>query len=101
MTQDTRLQEFKDDVARDAEIGEDHRDAANEDMRFINVPGGMWENFLEDELLNATTTGYTGARSPNRMDAFVFAMTELFPAITREKKETGPISVPKLRRLKR
>lgn len=56
---------------------------------------------LEDELLNATTTGYTGSRSPNRMDAFVFVMTELFPGITREKKEQPPISVPKLRRLKR
>lgn len=47
---ETRLQEFKDDIARDGKIGDEHRDAANEDMRFINVPGGMWENFLEDDF---------------------------------------------------
>ena len=49
-------------------------------------------NDLEDELLNATTTGYTGSTSPNRMDAFVFAMTELFPAITRRKTSAAPIT---------
>ena len=53
---------------------------------------------LEDELLNATTTGYTGARSPNRMDAFVFAMTELFPGMTRPEKKPVKINVPKLKR---
>lgn len=36
---------------------------------------------LEDELLSSTTTGYTGAKSPNRLDAFVFAIIELFPAV--------------------
>jgi len=49
---------------------------------------------LEDELLSSTTTGYTGPKSPNRLDAFVFAMTELFPGMTVEKKEDEPISVP-------
>lgn len=34
---------------------------------------------LEDELLGFTTTGYTGARSPNRADWFIWAMTELMP----------------------
>ena len=50
MTEDARLEEFKADIARDADIGEEHRDAANEDMRFINVPGGMWEGFLDDDF---------------------------------------------------
>lgn len=55
---------------------------------------------LEDELLNSTTTGYRGTRSPNRLDAFVFAMTELFPGLTRpEKKLDKPIVVPNLRRI--
>ena len=36
---------------------------------------------LEDELLSFTTTGYTGARSPNRADWFVWGITELFPSI--------------------
>lgn len=46
------LAEYKLDMQRDADIGEGQRDAANEDMRFINVPGGMWENFLEDDFDN-------------------------------------------------
>lgn len=33
---------------------------------------------LEDELGNFTTAGYVGDRSPNRADALVWAMTELF-----------------------
>jgi len=40
---------------------------------------------LEDELLASTTTGYTGARSPNRLDAFVFVITELFPSVVAPK----------------
>lgn len=42
---------------------------------------------LEDEMLASTTAGYTGARSPNRLDAFVFAMTELFPSVGKKPKE--------------
>ena len=45
-----KLAQFKNDVSSDADVGEEVRDAANEDMRFINVPGGMWEDFLEDEF---------------------------------------------------
>jgi hypothetical protein len=33
---------------------------------------------LEDELCGFTTHGYTGTGSPNRADAFVWAMSELF-----------------------
>lgn len=54
---------------------------------------------LEDELLNSSTSGYTGARSPNRLDAFVFAMTELFPAMTRPVVEPKTLSVPNLQRV--
>lgn len=54
---------------------------------------------LEDELLSFTTTGYTGARSPNRADWFVWGITELFPAMTKPiKVDKPPISVPDLRR---
>lgn len=57
---------------------------------------------LEDELLSSTTTGYTGDRSPNRLDAFVFVMTELFPALTREpEKKRQPITIPNMKRLRR
>ena len=38
---------------------------------------------LEDELSGFTTTGYTGERSPNRADAYVWAISELFPGLTR------------------
>jgi hypothetical protein len=33
---------------------------------------------LEDEMTNFTTAGYRGDRSPNRADALVWALTELF-----------------------
>lgn len=56
---------------------------------------------LEDELLSCTTTGYTGARSPNRLDAYVFIMTELFPGLTKVKKAYEPIVIPDLQRLSR
>lgn len=40
---------------------------------------------LEEELCAFTTTGYTGLKSPNRADALVWAMTELFPGMTKPK----------------
>jgi len=44
---------------------------------------------LEEELCAFTTSGYTGAKSPNRADAFVWAINELFPSVIRlEKKKT-------------
>jgi len=46
---------------------------------------------LEDELMNFTTTGYIGERSPNRADWFVWAFTELFPGIV-----NNPIKAKKL-----
>lgn len=45
---------------------------------------------LEDELCAFSTGGYTGPKSPNRADAHIWALTELFPAmvkVTPEKKE--------------
>lgn len=38
---------------------------------------------LEDELTSMTTNGYLGENSPNRADAFVWAMAELFPGMTK------------------
>jgi hypothetical protein len=34
-----------------------------------------------------TTTGYTGSGSPNRADAFVWLMSELFPGIVKKSRE--------------
>ncbi len=41
---------------------------------------------LEDELAGFSTHGYTGAKSPNRADALIWALAELFPAITAAKQ---------------
>lgn len=41
---------------------------------------------LEDELYSFTTNGYIGEKSPNRADAFIWAMTELFPGMVKEEK---------------
>lgn len=38
---------------------------------------------LEEELTSMTTNGYMGEKSPNRADAFVWAMAELFPGMVR------------------
>lgn len=40
---------------------------------------------LEDELLAFTTTGYSGAKSPNRADAFIWGVYELFPSLINNK----------------
>jgi len=42
---------------------------------------------LEEELSGFTTAGYTGDGSPNRADAFVWAMTALFPGIVAKQDE--------------
>ncbi len=42
---------------------------------------------LEDELSAFTTNGYIGENSPNRADALVWAVSELFPGIIKPRKE--------------
>jgi hypothetical protein len=37
-----------------------------------------------------STTGYTGAGSPNRADAVIWALAELFPAIVAGPKKERP-----------
>jgi hypothetical protein len=41
---------------------------------------------LEEELCSFTTNGYTGSSSPNRADAMIWAMSELFPGIVKEER---------------
>lgn len=50
---------------------------------------------LEDELAAFSTIGYTGPRSPNRADAVIWALTELFPGLVAERK---PKEKPTLKR---
>ncbi len=47
---------------------------------------------LEDELCSFTTAGYTGNTSPNRADAFVWAMSELFPGMIKQDEPEKPES---------
>lgn len=42
------LERFKRDIESDADAMDDQRDKANEDMRFVNVDGGMREDWFED-----------------------------------------------------
>lgn len=56
---------------------------------------------LEDELSAFSTVGYLGEYSPNRADAWVWVLTELFPGVVRAKKgekkfETIPKIAPRL-----
>lgn len=46
---------------------------------------------LEDELTSMTTNGYLGEHSPNRADAFVWAMAELFPGMVKDKPKASGI----------
>lgn len=43
---------------------------------------------LEEELTAFSTNGYMGEQSPNRADALVWALTELFPGIVMPRKQT-------------
>lgn len=53
---------------------------------------------LESELCAFSTTGYTGESSPNRADAMIWAMSELFPGTVNpvNKAFTDPIAYPNL-----
>jgi phage terminase large subunit-like protein len=44
---------------------------------------------LEDELTAFSTFGYMGENSPNRADALIWALAELFPGLIRAPKKTN------------
>jgi hypothetical protein len=50
-------------------------------------------NALEDELCAFSTTGYLGTSSPNRADALIWALAELFPAMVQPRKVVKPVHV--------
>jgi phage terminase large subunit-like protein len=55
-------------------------------------------NDLEEELTAFTTHGYVGGASPNRADALIWALAELFPGVVAGPKQAdGPVSIPGLR----
>lgn len=45
---------------------------------------------LEDELTAFSTAGYTGSGSPNRADALIWALAELFPGLMRKREQEAP-----------
>lgn len=47
---------------------------------------------LEDELCAFSTAGYLGDRSPNRADAMIWGMAELFPGMVKDR-EKKPLSI--------
>ena len=49
---------------------------------------------LENELAAFSTVGYMGEGSPNRADAWVWVLSELFPAMVAEKKKPKASHVP-------
>lgn len=62
----------------------------------VRIVGRM--NQLEEELGGFSTNGYTGARSPNRADAAMWALTELFPGIVKQAKPENKRHVHEIRR---
>jgi hypothetical protein len=42
---------------------------------------------LEEELCGFSTSGYIGEKSPNRADALIWGLTELFPGIVNKRQE--------------
>ena len=53
---------------------------------------------LEDELSGFTTYGYTGDHSPNRADAMIWAMSDLFPELLKEPVQKPQVVLPSIRR---
>jgi len=51
-------------------------------------------NDLENEMCKMTAGGYEGEGSPDRCDALVWAMTELFPSMIEKKEDNFDYSVP-------
>jgi phage terminase large subunit-like protein len=48
---------------------------------------------LEDQMISFTPYGVEGGKSPDRADALVWALTELFPKMTRKKKPGSSVEV--------
>ncbi len=55
------LTRFKEDLGKDADMMKDQSERANQEMRFIHVPGGMWEDFGTDSA--TSINGLTGANA--------------------------------------
>ncbi len=54
---------------------------------------------LEGQLCLFTASGYNGERSPDRAEAFIWGMTELFPSILKKKPQPKSKKKPRNRRI--
>lgn len=52
---------------------------------------------LEAQMTQMTTNGYEGEGSPDRVDALVWALTELFPSMTERAVDPSRFAIPKRR----
>ena len=52
---------------------------------------------LENQMTQMTTSGFEGEGSPDRVDALVWAMTELFPSMTERAPDPARYAIPKKR----
>jgi phage terminase large subunit-like protein len=50
---------------------------------------------LENQMTQMTTSGFEGEGSPDRVDALVWAMTELFPSMTRPVVDASRYAIPR------
>lgn len=50
---------------------------------------------LEDELIGFSTVGYLGGRSPNRADAWIWVLSELFPAMVNHEDASEDDDMPR------
>ncbi len=62
------------------------------EMGDVRIVGQLTE--LEEELCAFTTHGYTGANSPNRADAAIWVVSELFPHLLQQSKKPERKSAP-------
>lgn len=53
---------------------------------------------LEGQMTQMTTTGYEGDGSPDRVDALVWAFTELFPEMTERVSQVQRVTAPRSRK---
>lgn len=61
----------------------------------ISHVGGLPE--LEDEMCMMTNTGFIGEHSPNRVDALVWALTEVMLGHVKERIDTSNVAIPSLK----
>lgn len=64
LSPEERLDRYISDVQRDADLMQDQSDKANEDMRFVNVTGGMWEGWMEDEFADRAKMEFDSITNP-------------------------------------